>query len=42
MCYEIKKKKEKEDTPNTYLSELAELGGSNGGCILAAMFRRHR
>lgn len=25
-----------------YLSELAELGGSNGGCILAAMFRRLR
>ena len=34
--------KKKEETPHTYLSELAELGGSNGSCILAAMFRRFR
>lgn len=38
MCYIIK---EKNFLP-AYLSELAELGGSNGGCILAAMFRRLR
>lgn len=30
------------DSPSAYLSELAELGGSNGGCILAAMFHQLR